>query len=102
MAERTTEEAKDLIRAYKDVFLGSSDGQKVFWDLINECHVFRAFKQQNAGAYLKEGKRELGLHLFRMVEFNDSPGGPGPARMRQIIESINNTSKTLKNKEDKK
>ena len=90
----TSEEKKSvqLLKAYQNVFLGTAEGQMVFWDLINRCHVFKAFKTQNAGAYLLEGKRELGLHLMDMVEFADRHGGPDPAGMERIRQSLERTA----------
>lgn len=93
-----------LERAYQNTFLGSADGQIVFWDLINKCHVFKAFKAQNAGSYVLEGKRELGLHLLNMVEFVDTRhGGPIPARIEEIRQSLERTAKATytEEKEDK-
>lgn len=89
----------NLLRAYQNVFLGSTDGQIVLWDLINECHVFRPFKSQNAGSYLLEGKRELGLHLLTMVNFSTRHGGPGPAEMAKILQSLERTAKATRTEE---
>ena len=97
----TEDEKKELqlLRAYQNVFLGSVDGQIVLWDLINMCHVFRAFKAQNAGAYVLEGKREVGLHLLTMVEFSERRGGPSPAGMEKIRQSLERTAQVIKQHE---
>ena len=102
--ERVNEMSKlQMLRAYQNVFLGSVDGQLVLWDLINECHVFRPFKSQNAGSYLLEGKRELGLHILTMVKFSEQHGGPGPAGMEKIMQSLERTAKvkTTNEKEER-
>lgn len=100
--EIAEKEELELLRAYQNVFLGSAEGQIVFWDLINNCHVFKAFKTQNAGAYLLEGKRELGLYLMNMVEFSTRHGGPDPAGMERIRQSLERTAKAkiTREKED--
>lgn len=81
-----------LLKAYQNVFLNTVEGQMVFWDLINECHVFRPFNMMNAGAYKLEGKREMGLHLMNMVEFSELHGGPGPDGMERIRQSLGRTA----------
>jgi len=91
--KRLEKERLRMLRAYQNVFLGSVEGQTVLWDLINRCHVFRPFKAQNAGAYILEGKRELGLHILTMVEFSDRHGGPDPAGMEKIRRSLERTAK---------
>ena len=82
------EQHKQLVRAYQDIFLSSAEGQLVLWDLLNLCYVFRRYGGCNATAYHLEGKRELGLHLLEMIQFSDKLGGPGPAKMQEIINSL--------------
>lgn len=99
----TPKEEEKLKLAYQNVFLKSTEGQLVLWDLINRCHVFKPFGQQNAGAYAKEGQRELGLHLMHMVHLTDRVGGaPGPERMERIINSLSTSGGFLEDKEDEK
>lgn len=58
---------------YKEVF-STPAGQRVFWDLMEQTNVFMPFMQQNAGAYVKEGRRELGLYLLAAFGFTPDPG----------------------------
>ncbi len=101
--EKEEKEELRMLRAYQNVFLGSVEGQIVLWDLINMSHVFRPFKTQNAGAYLLEGKREMGLYILNRVEFANRHGGPDPAGMDKIRKSLERTSKATytEEKEDK-
>ena len=97
--EEMSAEEKQLIKAYQKVFMGSVEGQLVFWDLMDKGYVFRTFGQQNANAYALEGKRELALYILGAVELQPSLGRPGTLEMKKLIESIERVSK-FKHKEE--
>lgn len=68
------EQLRNLQRDYREVF-GTPAGNRVFFDLLNQTYIFHPFEQQNASAYAKEGKRELGLYLLGCVGFSDDSDG---------------------------
>jgi hypothetical protein len=84
---------KQMIKAYQKVFLSTEEGHLVFWDLMNRGFVFRPFNQQNAGAYAMEGKREIGLHIMNMVEFQPPMGRPGLNEIEKIRQSLDTAAK---------
>jgi len=53
--------------AFVETFCTTATGRKVLWFLMHESYVFRPFGGQNAAAYAKEGKRELGLIISEML-----------------------------------
>lgn len=91
---------RQLITAYQKVFLGSAEGQLVFWDLMDRCFLFRPFGQQNANAYALEGKREVALKILAMVELAPSLGRPNHKQMEQIKRSLDMTHNFKVGEED--
>ena len=85
--EDMSPEERQLNKAYQAVFLGSSEGQLVFWDLMDKGYVFRSFNQQNANAYALEGKRELALDIMHRVELSPDLGRSGFDRIRKSLEA---------------
>ncbi len=76
-------EIQKLQKAYQSVF-GTPEGQKVFWDLLDQTYMFYPFEQENAGSYKKEGRREMGLYLLACCGFTkDANGLASLARMLQ-------------------
>lgn len=96
-SNNTQAEEDQLTELFQKVFMGTStaqEGQLVFWHLINETFVFRAFNQQNAGAYAMEGKREIGLELLQRVGLSPKQVGLKlPTALAQIESSITSAGK---------
>lgn len=89
MADQISDEEKQLIVAYQKTFMGTPEGQLVFWDLMNKGYVFRPYGQHNASAYALEGKRAFALEIFRYVEFAPGLGMvPGPDAMDNMRKSL--------------
>ena len=78
-----------LAEAYKKVFLGSPEGQLVFWDIMNKGHLFQDQTEFNASAYRMLGRRSLSLEIFNLVEMTPDilPGLKSQA-MEKIHKSI--------------
>lgn len=71
---KSQEEMGQLFRDYQHVFLGSDEGQRVLWDLLDQTYLFFPYEQQNASAYSKEGRREIGLYLLAAIGFRPDSG----------------------------
>ena len=65
---------KDLQADYQEVF-GTAAGKRVFWDLLGQTYIFQPFGDQNAKAYAKEGRREIGLYILAACGFNSNSSG---------------------------
>jgi len=64
------EKAEREFRAWRNKFrntFGTPDGAEVLVLLMYETYVFRNYNQHNAGAYAKEGKREIGNLIMEIV-----------------------------------
>jgi len=66
--KKKTDELRQREHDYQAVF-GTEAGQRVFWDMIEQTYVFQPYFHQNASAYVKEGRREIGLYLLASVGF---------------------------------
>lgn len=58
----------ELIRAYKEVFLGSARGRLVLNDVLARCRVFATTFTGNSHTFFLEGGRAVGLQILEMLE----------------------------------
>lgn len=65
---------KDLIRAYKEVFLSHKDGRKVLDDILSRTGVFRTTFTGNSKTFFLEGARSVGLQILEMLEIAEYGG----------------------------
>jgi len=59
-----------LKKDYKDVFQ-SAAGQRVLDDLLFRAQIFQTTFTGNSKTYFNEGRRDLGLYIFKMVNVAD-------------------------------
>lgn len=84
----TARELRAMSMRYQRVFSGH-DGQTVLWDILEQTYLFFPYLQQNAGSYVKEGRREIGLFLLARMGFT-----PDPNSLRRLAESLASISTT--------
>ena len=75
-SEKRSDQRKNEILKLQDDYraiFGTPAGVRVLFDLFEKSYIFAPFGQQNAQAYAKEGKRELGLYLLSMIGFQSNP-----------------------------
>jgi len=58
-----------LLTAYQ-VVLQSSEGRKVFKDLLQLCMTFETTMTGNSYTYFNEGKRSIGLYIANKLQSN--------------------------------
>lgn len=73
--KRSDQRKNEILKLQDDyrVVFGNPAGLRVLFDLFEKSYIFAPFGQQNAQAYAKEGKRELGLYLLSMIGFQSNP-----------------------------
>lgn len=69
--KRKEQEHKTLLRDYAATF-GSAQGKRVLDDIISKAHFWNTTFTGNSNGMFKEGRRDLGLYIFKMTNKADS------------------------------